>query len=69
MCHMMQSCGSSCGCRSGCAGRSGCACGSERNFPRKFRTREEDIASLQSYLDELQKETKAVQENIAALKK
>jgi len=63
MCHMMQGRGSSCGCRSGCA------CGSERNFPRKFRTREEDIASLQSYLDELQKESKAVQENIAALKK
>jgi hypothetical protein len=60
---MMQSCGPSCGCRSGC-GRA-----SERGFPRKFRTREEDIASLQSYLDELQKETKAVQENITALKK
>jgi hypothetical protein len=63
MCRAMHGCGSSCGCRNGCA------CGSEREFPRRFRTREEDIASLQSYLDELQKETRAVQENITALKK
>ena len=65
MCHVSQGCGSSCDRRSGC----GCSCGSEGEFPRRFRTREEDIAALQSYLDELLKETRAVQENIAALKK
>jgi hypothetical protein len=64
MCHVSQGCGSSCGGRSGRGG----SCGSEREFPRRFRTRGEDIASLQSYLDELQKETQAVQENIAVLK-
>jgi hypothetical protein len=65
MCRNEHGCGASCGCGSG----SGCSCGSKHGFTRKFRTREEEIASLQEYLDELQMETRAVQENIAALKK
>jgi hypothetical protein len=44
----------------------GCGCGS--HAWRRFQTREESVARLERYLEDLQKEAQAVEERIAALK-
>jgi len=48
----------------------GCCCEGEpgRHFQRRFHTREERLASLEGYLQDLQAEVKAVEEQIAELK-
>ncbi len=46
---------------------SSCACGGSAHFQRRFLTKEERIARLEQYRDRLQKETQAVDEQIAAL--
>jgi hypothetical protein len=53
-----------CGCHSG--GRSW---GSGHGFHRRFRTREEQIADLEAYLNELKLEAQAVEERLETLKK
>ncbi|MFC1975306.1 hypothetical protein ACFLXQ_02780 [Chloroflexota bacterium] len=53
------------GCRCGCCG---CGCGHSR-FGRTFWTKDEKIAWLEEYLEDVQAEAKAVEERIAALKK
>ena len=47
-------------CRCGCAGEG-------HGFRRRFATREERIAQLQEYLEELHAEAQAVEEHIAEL--
>lgn len=44
----------------------GCNCDS-RHFQRRFKTKAEQIAELESYLDELKKEVQAVEEMLADL--
>ena len=53
------------GCDCGCCG---CGCGGHSRFERTFWTRDEKIAWLEEYLEDLQAEAKAVEERIAALK-
>ena len=47
----------------------GCECGEGFRFGRCLATKEEKIAWFEQYLQELQEQTKAVEEHIAALKK
>jgi hypothetical protein len=51
-------------CRCGCCD---CGCGNS-HFGRTFWTKDEKIAWLEGYLEDLQAEAKAVEERIAALK-
>jgi hypothetical protein len=44
-----------------------CCCGSFHRGPR-FRTKEQEAAALESYLESLREEAKAVEETIADLK-
>ncbi len=55
-----------CGCGHG---EEACQCGQTGQFRRRFQTKEEQIASLEQYLAELQAETRAVNERITQLKK
>ena len=55
-----------CGCGQGHHGGS-CGCGCGGGFGRRFLTKEEKVAGLQEYLENLQKEAQAVEERIAAL--
>ncbi len=55
-----------CGCGQDHHGGS-CGCGCGGGFGRRFLTKEEKIAELQEYLENLQKEAQAVQEHIAKL--
>ena len=57
-----------CGCGQGHHGGScGCGCGCGGGFGRRFLTKEEKIAGLQEYLENLQKEAQAVEERITEL--
>ena len=56
-----------CECGNGCSG--GCDCCREEHFPRRFQTRAEQIAGLESYLAGLKLEVQAVEERLADLKK
>jgi hypothetical protein len=58
-CHDRHDC--RCGCRCGCRGDGG--------FKRRYRTREERISELEEYLKELKAEVRAVEEQLADLKK
>ena len=63
----------SCGCHHGgdcrCGGSCACHAGSrERGFQRRFRTREEQITELETYLMELEAEAQGVREAIAGLR-
>jgi len=54
-------------------GQCGCGCHGghgepERSFQRRFATREERIARLQAYLQDLHAEAQAVEEHIQAMK-
>jgi hypothetical protein len=68
-------CGGRCGCR--CGGRCGCRCGEHEGccrdgghggFHRRFRSKAEVIAELESYLGELKAEAQAVEERLAELR-
>ena len=59
-------CGDGCGCECQCGG--GCNC-DNRHFQRRFKTKAEQIAELESYLNELKKEVQAVEEMLADLRK
>lgn len=48
-------------------GRS-CDCGGPGHFGRRFWTKEEKIARLEQYLEDLRQEAKAVEEHIAGLR-
>ncbi len=55
-----------------CAPHAGCCCGPAvagpgLGFGRRFPTREERVARLKAYLQDLEGEAEAVQERIAAL--
>jgi len=54
-----------CGCHRG----SSCDCGGPFHFARRFCTKEERIACLEEYLENLQAEGRAVEERIAEMKK
>ena len=54
--------GCSCDCGSGCCDDSG-------SFQRRYQTKAEKIADLESYLKDLKLEVQAVEENIADLRK
>ncbi len=45
-----------------------CDCDELSHFERRFLTKEEEIAELEQYLENLQMEAKAVEEHMAALK-
>ncbi len=56
------------GCSCGCGG--GCDCGGYgEHFERRFQTKAEMIAELESYLSELKTEVQAVEEHLADLRK
>jgi hypothetical protein len=60
-------------CTEGCSGGS-CRCDEEctckgGHFQRRFKTKAEQIAELESYLSELKKEVQAVEEMLADLRK
>jgi len=59
-------CGEECG--GECHGGGGCNC-DRRHFQRRFKTKAERIAELESYLIELKKEVQAVEEMLADLRK
>jgi len=46
----------------------GCCCGSGYGM-RRFRTKKEILAELEEYLEQLQAESKGVEEHIAEIKK
>ena len=57
-----------CGC--GCDCDSGCECGCHQShFDRRYQTKAEQIAELESYLSELKLEVQAVEEHLADLRK
>ena len=61
-----EGCGGECHCGEECGG--GCKC-DNRHFQRRFKTKSEQIAELESYLSELKKEVQAVEEMLADLQK
>ena len=74
----MCNCGASHGdhdcCCAGECGGSSCQCGEEcgcesRHFQRRFKTKAERTARLESYLSELKQEVQAVEETLADLRK
>ena len=63
-------CCSCCECRCGC----GCGCGSSGEaegiaFQRRFTNREERISRLETYLEDLLAEARAVEERLAGMKR
>ena len=54
-----------CDCGSECS----CDCCGEGHFQRRFQTRAEQVAVLESYLAELKLEVQAVEEHLAELRK
>ena len=58
-------CQSNMGCSCGCD--DGCDCGG--SFERRYQTKAEKIAELESYLSELKTEVQAVEEHLADLRK
>jgi len=67
-------CEGSCGCKGPCDGhcqegeRHGCCCEHNR-FHRRYQTRDEEIAGLETYLKDLKLEVQAVEERLADLRK
>lgn len=59
-CNSGQECGCGCGCE--CDGHAG-------RFERRYQTKAEQIAELESYLGELKTEVQAVEEMLADLQK
>ncbi len=57
-------CESDKGCDCGCD-----CCGGSGHFERRYQTKAEQIAELESYLDELKTEVQAVEEHLADLRK
>ena len=57
-----------CGCSCGHDPASSCTCGQPSRFGRRFCTKEEMIACLEGYLEDLRQEAKAVEERIADMK-
>jgi hypothetical protein len=61
-----------CDCKSGqeCSCECGCdCCGNSAHFERRYQTKAEKIAELESYLVELKTEIQAVEEHLADLRK
>jgi len=56
------------GCGGECQCGGGCNC-DNRHFQRRFKTKAEQIAELESYLSELKMEVQAVEEMLADLRK
>lgn len=56
------------GCRCGHHPAGSCTCGQPMRFGRRFWAKEEMIAWLEGYLEDLREETKAVEERIAEMK-
>ena len=57
--------GCNCGCDGGC--ERGCECGG--HLERRFQTKAEQIAELETYLGDLKTEVQAVEEHLADLRK
>jgi hypothetical protein len=59
-----------CGCKSDHECSCGCeCCGGSGHFERRYQTKAEKIADLESYLAELKLEVQAVEEHLADLRK
>ena len=56
------------GCSCGCDGSCDCG-GYDGHFERRYQTKAEKIAELESYLSELKTEVQAVEEHLADLRK
>jgi hypothetical protein len=67
-----EGCGGACQCGEECGGEchcgGGCNC-DNRHFQRRFKTKAEQIADLESYLSELKNEVQAVEEMLADLRR
>jgi hypothetical protein len=61
---MCKECGCGCDCDGGCE----CSC-HQSHFERRYQTKAEQIAELESYLSELKLEVQAVEEHLADLRK
>lgn len=61
------SCGGGCQCGSGCS--CDCECCRGNRFQRRYQTKAEQIAELETYLGELKAEVQAVEERLADLRK
>jgi hypothetical protein len=60
-------CGEECTCGGEC--HCGCDCCQGGHFQRRYMTKAEQIAELETYLGELKLEVQAVEENLADLRK
>jgi hypothetical protein len=61
-----------CDCENGCTCDCNCdceCCGDDGRFQRRYQTKAEQVAELETYLGELKLEVQAVEERIADLKK
>ena len=59
-----------CGCEDDSTCSCGCeCCGDDGHFQRRYQTKEEQIAVLETYLSELKLELQAVEEHLADLRK
>ena len=62
-------CQDQCDCDCDCCQAGACRCGGGNDFERRYQTKAEQIAELESYLAELKLEVQAVEERLADLKK
>jgi len=59
-----------CGCESECECGGDCQCSChDRHFERRYQTKDEQIAELETYLSDLKTEVQAVEEHLADLRK
>jgi hypothetical protein len=70
--HQDQDC--DCDCEGKCTGTNCecgevCGCESGSHFPRRYQTKEEQIAELENYLKDLKLEVQAVEERLTDLRK
>jgi len=63
---MCKECGCECDCE--CGGSCDCSC-HNKQFERRYQTKAEQIAELETYLGELKLEVQAVEEHLADLRK
>lgn len=67
MCEDKCKCNGCCDCH--CGEVSHDCCCDQRHFQRRYQTKAEQIADLETYLADIQKEVQAVEERLADLKK
>ena len=67
---MCEQCGCGSGEECGCGGGGSCGCHENSgHFQRRYQTKAEQVAELETYLAELKTEVQAVEEHLADLRK